>query len=90
MTSGEIEDRIRKRMMKLWRENGEQGDPEAFREQARLIVALEDTQDTTLLPVEQPDVEEAETVRNLGEFPATTDQDEGEAFPSREFIPKKS
>jgi hypothetical protein len=87
--NSDIERRIRERMERLWRENGEQGDSEAFRAQARLLVAIEDTQESTLRPVEEPAPEPAEPVRNLGEFPTTTDQDEGEAFPSREFIPDK-
>lgn len=61
----------------------------AFREQAQMIVAVEDGQESTLLPIDPPDAEPAEVLENLGEFPILTDQDEGKAFPSHDFIPEK-
>ncbi len=85
----DINRRIEQRMQSLWRGAGKIGSVEDYREQARLIVATEDTQHTTLVPAEPPGPEPTEPMRNLGEFPTLTDQDEGEAFPSREFIPKK-
>ncbi len=85
----EIERRIAARMQKLWHEAGCHGRAEDFREQARMIVAVEDSQDTALLPIEPPGAEPAGPVRNLGEFPTMTDQGEGEAFPDRAFIPEE-
>lgn len=85
----EVNRRIEERMRALWRGTGKIGSVEDYREQARLIVATEDSQEATLLPPEPPGPEPTEPVRNLGEFPTLADQDEGEAFPSREFIPRK-
>lgn len=85
----EIEQRILERMRKLWIEDDRRRDMETYREEARLIVATEDTLETTLLPIEEPKPEPTEIVKNLGEFPTMTDQHEGEAFPSRDFIPEK-
>jgi hypothetical protein len=83
----DVERRILERMQKLWIDDDRNRDVETYREEARLIVATEDTQETTLKPVEPPKPEPAEIVENLGEFPTLTDQREGEAFPSRELIP---
>jgi hypothetical protein len=82
-----IERRILERMQKLWSEDDRDRDMETYREEARLIVATEDTHETTLKSVEPPKPEPAEIVENLGEFPTLTDQHEGEAFPSRDLIP---
>ena len=83
----DIERRILERMQKLWIEDDRNRDMETYREEARLIIATEDTLETTLIPVQEAKPEPIEPVRNLGEFPTMTDQHEGEAFPSREFIP---
>jgi hypothetical protein len=82
-----IERRILERMQKLWIEDDRNRDMETYREEARLIVATEDTQKTMLKSAEPPRPEPAEIVENLGEFPTLTDQHEGEAFPSRDLIP---
>src|ERR1700716_1203702 len=70
-----IEQDIRARAHLLWEEEGRtEGRAEAHWEQARLIVALEDAQRTILKPVQAPEAEPIELVRNLGEFPTPTDQ----------------
>jgi hypothetical protein len=72
-----IEARIRARAHRLWEEEGwPEGRAEAHWEQARLIVALEDAQHTMLKPVQAPEAEPIELVRNLGDFPTLTDQGE--------------
>jgi hypothetical protein len=61
-----IEARIRARAHRLWEEEGwPEGRAEAHWEQARLIVALEDAQHTMLKPVQAPEAEPIELVRNL-------------------------
>ena len=90
MSERDINNRIEKLMGELWEAAGKEGDRERFREEARLAVAARDTQGTTLLPIEQPEAEPAELISNLGEFPTTTDQGEGAAFPSYDAIPEKS
>jgi hypothetical protein len=78
-----IEERIRARAHRLWEEEGRpEGRAEAHWEQARLIVALEDAQHTILKPVQAPEAEPIELVRNLGEFPTPTDQGEEQTCPS--------
>ena len=78
-----IEERIRARAHRLWEEEGRpEGRAEAHWEQARLIVALEDAQHTILKPVQAPEAEPIELVRNLGEFPTPTDQGEEQTYPS--------
>ena len=89
MSERDINSRIETLIDELWEAAGKEGDRERFREEARLAVAAKDTQETTLLPIEQTDAEPADLVRNLGEFPTMTDQGEGEAFPSPDFIPEK-
>jgi len=86
----DVERRVLERMQKLWIDDNRNRDMETYREEARLIVATEDTLETTLLPIEPPKPEPAEIMENLGEFPTLTDQHEGEAFPSRELIPKEN
>jgi len=77
-----IEERIRARAHRLWEEEGRpEGRAEAHWEQARLIVALEDAQHTILKPVQAPEAEPIELVRNLGEFPTPTDQGGGADLP---------
>ena len=78
-----IEERIRARAHRLWEEEGRpEGRAEAHWEQARLIVALEDAQHMILKPVQAPEAEPIELVRNLGEFPTATDQGEEQTYPS--------
>ena len=86
----EIERRIAARAHRLWIDHGRPaGGEAAFREEARMIVAMEDSQESMLKPVHADNVEPAEVMENLGEFPTTTDQGEGQAFPSRDNIPEK-
>jgi hypothetical protein len=78
----DINRRIRERAHQLWEPEGRpQGRSEHHWEQARMIVALEDTQDTMLLPVEPPGPEPIEAVTNQGEFPTLTDQGEEQPYP---------
>ncbi|MGD9740588.1 MAG: hypothetical protein AB7O56_03200 [Bauldia sp.] len=72
--------RVTERAEKLWREAGSpaQG-PNAYRDLASELIAIEDNQHLTLKPVHQPGpygepVEPAEPVENLGEFPTLTDE----------------
>lgn len=87
----ELEERIRQRAHRLWREEGcPPGGEERYREMASEIIAIEDSQAETLEPnplthpqeAETP-VEPVEAVENAGEFPTLTDQGEGEAVPAR-------
>jgi hypothetical protein len=59
----DIERRILERMQKLWVEDNRKRDVETYREEARLIIATEDTHETTLMPVEEPKPEPVEPVR---------------------------
>ena len=78
-----IEERIRARAHRLWEEEGRpEGRAEAHWKQARLIVALEDAQHMILKPVQAPEAEPIELVRNLREFPTPTDQGEEQTYPS--------
>jgi hypothetical protein len=79
-----IEERIRARAHRLWEEEGRpEGRAEAHWEQARRIVALGDAQHTIPNPVQAPEAEPIELVRNLGEFPTPTDQGgEEQTYPS--------
>jgi DUF2934 family protein len=78
-----IQRRIRERAHRLWEEEGRpDGRANSHWEQARMIVALEDTQHTMLKPVGPPKPEPIEAVANLGEFPTLTDQGEEQNYPS--------
>jgi hypothetical protein len=78
-----INERIRARAHRLWEEEGcPEGRAEAHWEQARLIVALEDSQHAMLKPIQAPAAEPIAVIQSLGEFPTLTDQREVQAYPS--------
>lgn len=79
----EIERRIRERAYRIWEEEGRpEGRAEDHWEQAKMIIALEDTQKTMLKPIQEPQAEPIEAVENLGEFPTLTDQGEEQSYPT--------
>lgn len=89
------EQRVRERAFKIWQEQGcPDGQAEAHWEMARELVAIEQNQDLTLVPVardpEDPtiaadDVEETGPAANAtGELPTLTDAGEQSYPPSRE------
>ena len=80
----ELTTRIRERAYRIWLEEGmPEGKADDHWELARLAIAQEDVQATMLVPVQEPVAESIETARNLGEFPTSTDQGEGQAYPSK-------
>lgn len=73
---------VTERAERLWREAGSPPPgPEAYRDLASELIAIEESQHRTLKPVREPGpygepVEPTEPVENLGEFPTTTDEGE--------------
>lgn len=87
------EARIRARAEALWRVAGEpEGGAEAYLDEARELLALEEVPLPTLDPEEAaaPVIEEASIQRNLGEFPTLTDQGEEQVFPQEDDGPRLS
>lgn len=87
MAERSIDERIRDKAYELWTAEGQpHGRDEAHWEQAREIVATQDSQRATLLPrtagAGEPE-EPAIAFENQGEFPTLTDQGEAEPGPSR-------
>lgn len=89
------EQRVRERAFKIWQEQGcPDGQAEVHWEMARELVAIEENQDLTLVPVARdPDdptiaadeVEETGPAANaIGELPTLTDEGEQAYPPSRE------
>lgn len=79
------ETRVRARAEALWREAGQPaGGAEAYLDEARELIAIEEVQPPTLNPEDaaEPVIEEASIQGNLGEFPTLTDQGEEQVFPS--------
>ena len=83
--------RVAERAEQIWHEKGSPaGGPEACRDEAEELVAIEENFEATLKPVD-PDavgpygepVEPLEGVENEGEFPTLTDQGEEETVPHR-------
>lgn len=77
------ERRIREKAFQLWLEEGKpEGQADRHWELASELVAIEDSQKDTTIPVSQvtPDepVEPIEALENMGEFPTLTDQGEME------------
>lgn len=72
------EDRIREKAHALWKSEGEpNGRADAHWTMAREMVAVEDSLNSTLLPIEAGDeVEPAIALDNQGEFPGLADQGE--------------
>ncbi|WP_152045980.1 DUF2934 domain-containing protein [Aureimonas psammosilenae] len=82
------EDRIRQEAHKLWEQEGRpDGRSERHWAEAREIIALRDSNQTTLKPVQETLEEPAEpvlAVENLGDLPGITDQGDEKLAPSYE------
>lgn len=84
MAQGEDEDRVRLRAYKLWLEEGQpEGRADVHWDQARELVAIEESTQDTLLPnpiheyEQNPTTEPIEprvAIDNMGEFPGLADQ----------------
>jgi hypothetical protein len=75
-----IERRIRERAFLLWIDEGQpEGRDKDHWELAKMAVAEEDGQPTTLKRPALPQPEPIEAVKNQAEFPTLTDQGEGQA-----------
>ena len=82
----EREERIRRRAYALWEQEGRpKGRDQVHWDEATELIAIEDNHGTATIPLassvrrlgpEGEPIEEAEMVRNLGEFPTMTDQAE--------------
>lgn len=78
----ERRERVTARAERLWQDAGSPpSGPDAYRDLASELIAIEDSQLSTLKPVVQPGpygepIEETEPVENLGEFPTVTDEGE--------------
>ena len=81
------EDRIREKAYHLWVAEGRpEGREKDHWELARELVAIEDSQRSTLLPPPLDDgepIEPVEAFENQADVPGLTDQGEGEPGPSR-------
>ncbi len=84
------EQRIEHHARQLWEGAGKpSGGPNAYRDQARELAAIEENQHFALKPVEasgpygEP-VEENIAMENLGEFPTLTYQGDEQTFPDRD------
>lgn len=81
------EARIRKHAEALWQDAGRPaGGPEAYRERAEELAAIEENYRSALKPIEVPGpygepIEEVVAMENEGEFPTLTDQGEEQTFP---------
>ena len=92
MDDEDLEQRVRDRAYKLWREEGcPEGRAEVHWEKARELVAIEDNIDLTLKPVPSADelgpygepVEPIAPAENAGDTPTLVDQGEEETLPHR-------
>jgi hypothetical protein len=82
-----LDRRIRERAYRLWQEEGcPEGRADAHWGLAKEIIAIEDTQHTTLRPAEPPKPEPIAAVENLGELPtlAATKAKPSPTRPSRQ------
>lgn len=76
------EKRVKDRAEKLWIEQGRPGGgPDRFLNEARELIAMEEVPLPTLDANEEPVIEEASLMRNLGEFPTLVDQGEEQTYP---------
>ena len=84
-------ERIKKRAYHLWEDEGRpEGQADTHWDKATELVAIEENQSLAMEPIPQPGdlsesgepIEEAEVMRNLGEFPTMTDQGEEQTYPS--------
>lgn len=89
----QLQERIRKRAYRLWQEEGQpEGQADTHWDKATELVAIEDNQSLAMEPIPQPGdlsdsgepIEQAATMRNLGDFPTMTDQGEEQTYPSIE------
>ncbi|WP_075216816.1 DUF2934 domain-containing protein [Mongoliimonas terrestris] len=82
----DTERRVREKAYELWVAEGQpEGRADAHWTEAREIIALEDSNATTLIPLEDSlgdGAEPALAVENQGEFPDIRDQGDGPAAPS--------
>jgi hypothetical protein len=82
------EERIRRKAYELWLAEGRpEGRDRDHWELARELIAIEDSQKTTLRPPPREDeepVEPPEAFENQADVPGLTDQGEGEPGPTRE------
>lgn len=77
-----LDTRIRARADRLWQDAGSpEGGSDAFMENARQLVALEEVPAPTLDANAGSIVEEASLQRNLGEFPTLRDQGDEQTYP---------
>ncbi len=80
------EERIRRKAYELWVSEGKpEGRDRDHWELARELIAIEDSQKTTLRPPPKDDeepVEPPEAFENLGDLPGLTDQGEGRPGPT--------
>lgn len=80
------EERIRAKAYELWEAEGRpEGRQNRHWEEAREIIALQDSNDTTLRPVAETIADRGEpllAIENQGEFPTLTDQPENAAAPT--------
>jgi hypothetical protein len=78
------DERIKEKARELWEQEGKpQGRDADFLDMATELVAIEDNQNLTTIPVQEPmaaerDGEPIEALENEGEFPTLTDQGEQE------------
>jgi hypothetical protein len=77
MDEKSLEERIRRRAYQLWLDAGKpEGLADTHWDQASELIAIEDGQRATLVPVSDHESEPIEAVQNQGEFPTLTDQGE--------------
>ena len=94
MDERDTDKRIRQKARILWQDHGSPREKESdYLDEARELVAIEDSQKDTLKPNPQREYEANPTtepiepvlaVENAGEFPTLTDEGEGDPFPSRD------
>ncbi|WP_181706210.1 DUF2934 domain-containing protein [Chthonobacter rhizosphaerae] len=84
----DTERRVREKAYELWVAEGRpEGRSEAHWTEAREIIALQDANDTTLVPLDETledPVEPLISIENQGEFPEIRDQGDAPAGPSTE------
>jgi hypothetical protein len=85
----DMERRIEKRAWHLWEAAGSpEGQLDEYRQEARLLIALEDDPEFATEPVssatrDRDKAEPVEAIENQGEFPTLTDQGETSPLPKR-------
>ncbi len=89
-TDHDLDERIRRRAHQIWADEGRpKGRDKVHWDMASELVAIEDNQMATTIPVSEAHagepVEEAEIAANAGEFPTITDQGEQSYPPARKL-----